>query len=385
MNAGAAAARGAWIVFLHVDSRLSPRWHEAIQRAARAPRVVGGSDRLRLDSRDWRARVIETGVRWRVRLFGLPYGDQALFVRRAAFERLGGYRDLPLMEDIDLVRRLRTEGTLWHDDLPVSTSARRWERDGWFRRSAQNITFATLYLSGFAPATIARWYIGRRPTIVAMMARSPFAPGKSRLSTHVSPEDHAALRTALFDDTLEVIRGLEQIDRYVVCEPAEACEAVRQHVGDDVDIIAQRAGDSGTRMHCAFDDLFRFGATAVILIGSDLPTLPRRLIVSAIQALRTRGDRVVLGPAVDGGYYLIGLKTLHPELFRMCRGGPRESFRIRSSGPGMNGSTCTSWSRGTTWTTGRISKPCAMLRVRKDDGRARCSISRRSPGAARLR
>jgi rSAM/selenodomain-associated transferase 2/rSAM/selenodomain-associated transferase 1 len=324
MNAGAAVARGEWLIFLHVDSRLATDWFEAIQRASRAAHVVGGSYRLRLDSPDWRARVIETGVRLRVRLFGLPYGDQGLFVRRDRFERLGGYRDLPLMEDIDLVVRLRRAGTLWHDDLPMSTSPRRWERDGWFRRSMQNLSFATLYLAGVTPATIARCYLGRRPTVIAMMARAPHVPGKSRLSSDLSPEAHAALRTALFDDTLDIVRGVPDVDRFIVCEPAESCDAVRRHVGDDVDVIAQQAGDLGTRMHRAFEDLFRFGAAHVIVIGSDLATLPRRQIVSAIKVLRLRGDRIVLGPAADGGYYLIGMKALHPEIFRdVAWGTPR--------------------------------------------------------------
>ena len=97
-----------------------------------------------------------------------------------------------------------------------------------------------------------------------------------------------------------------------------------RHVGDDVDVIAQQAGDLGTRMRRAFEDLFRFGAAHVVLIGSDLPTLPGRRIVSAITALRERGDRIVLGPAVDGGYYLIGMKALHPEIFRdVAWGTPR--------------------------------------------------------------
>src|SRR5919109_1385369 len=106
MNAGAAIACGRWLLFLHADSELPHDWQDVIAEAdARA--YVAGAFALALDSRDWQARLIELGVRLRVSIFGLPYGDQALFVRRITFATLGGYRDLPLMEDIDFVRRVK--------------------------------------------------------------------------------------------------------------------------------------------------------------------------------------------------------------------------------------------------------------------------------------
>ena len=147
-------------MFLHSDTRLAVGWIDALRRVDGQPRTVGGSFRFALDSPARWARWIEWGVRIRVRLFDLAYGDQALFVRRAVFEELGGYRELPLMEDVDFIRRLRRRGNLDHVDVPALTSARRWQRDGWFRRTVENTLLVALFLSGYPPERLARHYHG---------------------------------------------------------------------------------------------------------------------------------------------------------------------------------------------------------------------------------
>jgi hypothetical protein len=156
MTAGAAAASGDWVVFLHADTRLPARWPDAIAAAAVTPAVVAGCFRFALDAPGASARAVELGVRVRVALCGLPYGDQALFVRRDVFHAIGGYRDLPIMEDVDLVRRLAARGRLLRSRLPALTSARRWQRDGWMRRTGLNILLILLYFAGIAPARLAR-------------------------------------------------------------------------------------------------------------------------------------------------------------------------------------------------------------------------------------
>lgn len=157
MNAGAARARGAWLLFLHADALPAAGWLDEIGRAAAAG-AVGGCFRLRIDARRWQARVIEAGVRWRVRWCGIVYGDQAVFVRRDLFRRLGGYRPLPVMEDADLVRRMRSRGRFWRSPLAVTVSARRWERDGWWRRTAANLRILALHLAGRSPDRLAALY-----------------------------------------------------------------------------------------------------------------------------------------------------------------------------------------------------------------------------------
>lgn len=156
---GAAAAQGDWLLFLHADTRLDPGW--APQAAgfmadpANATRAAAFA--FALDDDDPRARRLERAVAWRCRVLGLPYGDQGLLIARGFYDALGGYRPLPLMEDVDLVRRIgRARLTL----LPARavTSAERWRRDGWYRRSARNLACLSLWFLGVPPATIARLY-----------------------------------------------------------------------------------------------------------------------------------------------------------------------------------------------------------------------------------
>lgn len=151
MNAGAALATGEWLLFLHADTRLPRTWRQSIADAARDPRVRIGCFRFALDSPSPFARLVEAGVRLRVALFSLPYGDQALFVRRADFVAAGGYAAVPIMEDVDLVRRLRASGRLYRASAPALTSARKWERDGWIARTAIHLRLIVLYFLGVAP------------------------------------------------------------------------------------------------------------------------------------------------------------------------------------------------------------------------------------------
>lgn len=155
MNAGADAATGRWLIFLHADTRLPNGWQQAIRAAEADPRVSLGCFRFALDSASPFARIIEAGVRLRVALMGLPYGDQALFVRREDFRAAGGYRDLPIMEDVDLVRRFRRRGRLYRASSPAVTSARRWETEGWVTRTARHLRLIVLYFLGVTPERLA--------------------------------------------------------------------------------------------------------------------------------------------------------------------------------------------------------------------------------------
>ena len=156
MNAGAALARGTWLFFLHADSTLPDRWVERFEGLPAS--AHGGWFRFALDDPAWQARVIERGVAWRVRWLRLPYGDQGLFVRRDVFVALGGYTEMPLMEDVEFARRLIASGPVVELPVGLGTSARRWRQNGWFTRSAKNLLWLALYFAGAPPAWLGRFY-----------------------------------------------------------------------------------------------------------------------------------------------------------------------------------------------------------------------------------
>ncbi|GBD48158.1 group 2 family glycosyl transferase [Methylopila sp. Yamaguchi] len=158
LRRGAGLATGDWLLFLHADTHLEAGWSAAAARfAIHAGDNGAAAFAFALDDDAPAARRLESAVRWRVRLLALPYGDQGLLISRAFYDRLGGYADFPLMEDVDLARRIgRRQLTI----LPVRavTSAARYRRDGYLRRMARNALCLALYLGGASPARIARLY-----------------------------------------------------------------------------------------------------------------------------------------------------------------------------------------------------------------------------------
>ncbi len=157
LAAGAAAATGKWLLFLHADTRLAGGWAEAVRRFISGESARAAAFRLALDDADPRARRIERLANWRARRLGLPYGDQGLLIPRGLYQSLGGFRPLPLMEDVDLVRRIGRRRLYL---LPVAavTSAERYRRDGWLLRPLRNLALLTLYFLGVPPRRLARLY-----------------------------------------------------------------------------------------------------------------------------------------------------------------------------------------------------------------------------------
>src|SRR3989441_324585 len=158
MNAGAAAARGDVLLFLHADTRLPAGYAQAVAGALADPAVVGGRFDVRLDAAGLAYRAIGRLISLRSRLTHVATGDQAIFVRRAVFERLGGYPLVPLMEDVALSRAMKRAGRVACLNETVTTSARRWQRHGVARTVLVMWALRAAYYAGVPPARLARIY-----------------------------------------------------------------------------------------------------------------------------------------------------------------------------------------------------------------------------------
>lgn len=158
MARGASVANGQWLLFLHADTRVEDGWQEAVADfAAGRGEDAAAAFTFALDDASPAARRLERLVSWRNRRLGLPYGDQGLLISRRLYDEVGGFKPLPLMEDVDIVRRLGRSRLVI---LParVITSAVRYRREGYLRRSSRNLLCLTLWFAGMPPKALARLY-----------------------------------------------------------------------------------------------------------------------------------------------------------------------------------------------------------------------------------
>ena len=159
MNAGAELAHGEVLIFLHADTKLPPNALEKISQVLENEEYVGGAFDLGIDSDSLLLKYIAARARFRSRLNRIPYGDQAIFIRKSYFDKIGRFKEIPLMEDVELMRRIKKRG----DKIFIlrdrtKASARRWEKEGIFCTTLRNQLLVSLYYLGVSPDKLAKYY-----------------------------------------------------------------------------------------------------------------------------------------------------------------------------------------------------------------------------------
>lgn len=174
MNAGAAAATGEILIFLHADTELPEEAPALIDHALGQPGIVGGAFDLGIRSNRLALKIIAAVASRRSRLARIPYGDQAIFMRRDFFLQIGGWPDIPLMEDVALMRQVKNAGgQISIIPRRVSTSPRRWEQEGVLRTTLRNWILLVSYYLGVAPEKLARHYRSGRSAYEKEERRAP--------------------------------------------------------------------------------------------------------------------------------------------------------------------------------------------------------------------
>lgn len=158
MNHGARCSTKDILLFLHGDAKITEKGIDAMLKAMEDPLIIGGAFRLAIDSRSPCLFFVAFWANMRSIIFGLPYGDQGIFVRRSAFEEIGGYQDVPIMEDLEFIRRLKRRGKITIMRESVSVSSRRWDKEGPIYTTLRNLILTAFFLLGVSPKKLYKWY-----------------------------------------------------------------------------------------------------------------------------------------------------------------------------------------------------------------------------------
>jgi rSAM/selenodomain-associated transferase 2 len=159
MNAGAAIAKGEVLIFLHADTLLPPKALNKIGRVLENEKYVGGAFSLGIDSDRLLLKYVAAHASMRSRINRIPYGDQAIFIRKSYFDKIGKFKEIPLMEDVDLMRRIKKRDDkiyIFRDQ--VMTSPRRWEKEGLIYTTIRNRILMSLYFLGVGPEKLVKYY-----------------------------------------------------------------------------------------------------------------------------------------------------------------------------------------------------------------------------------
>ena len=333
MNAGAQALLVDpaidTLLFLHADTELpidaDSLIAEALEPHRPDVRKVWGRFDVRIDSPRPLLRVVERMMNWRSRASGIATGDQAVFVQRAAFEAVGGFPAIALMEDIALSAKLKRLSSPACVTVPVHTSGRRWEKHGVLRTIGLMWRLRAAYFLGAAPQALALRYGYAAASAVpvaavAVLAKAPVAGlAKTRLAPALGLAGAARAQRRFTLDTLHCARAAALGPMHSTGQLALWCAPDVEHrffraVRSRVDVcLAQTTGDLGERMGQAFQNHFaQQPGLPLLLVGTDCPALAPGHLQQAARALQDHD--VVLIPAEDGGYVLIGMRRWVPQV-----------------------------------------------------------------------
>jgi len=312
-NTGAARAGGDILLFLHADTAPPPDALTSIVSIFRDEKVQIATFGIRFDIGHWLLKLYS-----RLARLNLPFsrfGDRCIVIRKTLFQSLGGFREWPLFDDADLIRRAGRLTRIERLPGEATTSARRFLENGILRQELRNIFFTIQFILGVSPEKLAGKYSRQNgdssATALLLFVRYPEEGRvKSRLARSLGDEAAARFYRRCARNLAGQSRRLGRKARRYLCYSEEAdLERLWRWLGPGFRYRPQIGDGLGRRMENAFGTAFAEGAGRVIILASDTPDLTAEIIKGAIAALGE--SDTVIGPCHDGGYYLLGMKELH--------------------------------------------------------------------------
>ena len=315
MNKGAAAASGDILLFLHADTTLPENGFAKITEVMESGQYVAGAFNFATESKNLFLKHIYYTSYLRSKISRIPYGDQAIFIRRDYFQKIDGFPEIPIMEDVALMKKIKKNRDKIHIlKDKVKTSTRRYEEEGFIYGWLRNHRVRILYFLGVPPERLLKYYPDTRrkkqirPGLVLFLKYPQEGKVKTRLSTDLGETLTFQLYECFIRDMLDKLEPLAY-DLHLFIAPPGKVAAMKQWLERDLPVHPQQGRDLGERMKQAFKKMFQGGYESCVLMGSDLPDLPANVPAEAFESLKTSG--AVIAPAADGGYYLLGFQRRH--------------------------------------------------------------------------
>jgi len=343
MNAGAKNARGEILLFLHSDAVFLENSFEELQKKIATIDIFWGWFNLKFTDRSLIFSLISNSMRIRSSLTKICTGDQTLFVSAKLFNDIGGFPDIPLMEDIAISKMLKKESPPVFISNPVFSSVRRWESEGALKTILTMWWLRFQYWASIDPKRLAKSYYPqidfsindtnknhqsfKFPQInILLFARTPeLGKVKTRLEPALGAEKALSLHKAMINRIFQLASksGLAESKLWLTSGDNKEM-FIKLSSGDSV--FNQPEGNLGEKMLFAIAQTLNLpNMNAAIVVGCDCPSINKDYLNTALLHL-DQGVKLVLGPAEDGGYVLIGMNAVYPEIFEGISWGSTEVF-----------------------------------------------------------
>ena len=334
MNFGAENSEGEILIFLHADSQISADAISQLIRKTKSLSYFWGWFRLTFDNSSFVFLIISAFMRFRSKVTKVCTGDQTLFISSRLFKRIGGFPSIPIMEDVAISKILRACMLPIELENNTLSSTRRWEKDGVFKTVIFMWYLRLLYWIGFSPHKLVRRYYPQylitdmnkknqrlknkyRYASILLFARSPvLGRVKTRLAKALTKLEILSLYEAMFEHITCLLNksNLAEIQLWLDVESSKKNKVI-SGLPESFTLRQQVSGNLGEKMSFAIRQTLDYdNSEFVIIIGVDCPALSSDYLDRALKCLND-GKALVLGPAEDGGYVLIGMNDKYPGIF----------------------------------------------------------------------